>query len=323
MLKLEYLFENFELANAALAFYPHDAERTQEALRFFRISSNAVYPFWTEEGLCFLRLCPAAEKSFSEIAAEMEWILWLRERGYPAMQPVLTLDGECCRTIDTPWGAYCMSAFRAVAGKPVEEFAFTEEMIDAYGKALGRLHRLSAEFEPSARRPDYETVAADMRSMLPQSLHAVLDAVLKKLAAIPRTGENFGLVHYDFEPDNVFFEEETQTISVIDFDDSLYHFYALDVQQALECLAELAPQGEAEKYRAVFLHGYRSEYPLSAEMEGVFPLMRGFIDLRACARLHHCLQSEPPMRPEWLTELEGRLRDKCRWLEQRLQNGEY
>ena len=45
MLKLKYLFENFELAKLALTNWEHDEDTLDEYLKYFRISSNAVYPF--------------------------------------------------------------------------------------------------------------------------------------------------------------------------------------------------------------------------------------------------------------------------------------
>lgn len=45
MLKLENMFENFDLVREALAFWAHDDENLEEMLGYFRISSNAVYPF--------------------------------------------------------------------------------------------------------------------------------------------------------------------------------------------------------------------------------------------------------------------------------------
>lgn len=63
MLKLEYLFENYELAREALALWEHDEENLEEMLGYFRISSNAVYPFTREGRVCFLRLAPVGEKA--------------------------------------------------------------------------------------------------------------------------------------------------------------------------------------------------------------------------------------------------------------------
>lgn len=318
MLKLEYLFENFDLARTALAHYVHDPARLDESLTWFRISSNAVYPYFHQGELHFLRLCPTAEKQLPDIAAEIEFIRYLRAQGYPAMEPVHTLSGELCATISTPWGDYHMSAFKRVPGKALEDIPLTQDILHAYGSSLGRMHRLSADYTPTLRRPSYEDAAVTMRSALPGKLHPVLADVLHQLSRLPRTKESYGLVHYDYEVDNVFYDGATQRISVIDFDDSLYHFYALDVEQALDSLGELVPIADFPQARSAFLAGYRTEHPLPPEMEAAFPLMRRFIDLRTCARLHACLDSQPKENPAWLTSLKARLTARRDELEARL-----
>ena len=58
MLKLKYLFENFELAKLALTNWEHDEDTLGEYLKYFRISSNAVYPFSVQGKRHFLRLAP-------------------------------------------------------------------------------------------------------------------------------------------------------------------------------------------------------------------------------------------------------------------------
>lgn len=53
-------------------------------------------------------------------------------------------------------------------------------------------------------------------------------------AAMPATKVNFGLVHYDFEYDNVFYDSTSEECYAIDFDDAMYHWYAMDIEQALK-----------------------------------------------------------------------------------------
>lgn len=62
MLKLKYLFENYNLAKEALKNWEHDTDTLDEMLSQFRISSNAIYPFCQGGKVCFLRLAPTEEK---------------------------------------------------------------------------------------------------------------------------------------------------------------------------------------------------------------------------------------------------------------------
>ena len=153
MLKLKYMFENFELAKQTLQNYEYDTDRLDEALSWFRISANAVYPFFCSGELCFLRLAPAEEKNFHDIQGEIEFIQHLCACGYPAMEPIPAKNGTYCLSLDTPWGRYYACAFRRVSGKPLENTEMDDAVLYEYGAALGRLHSLSQSFTPSVRKP--------------------------------------------------------------------------------------------------------------------------------------------------------------------------
>ena len=296
MLKLRYLFENFALARLALERYAHDSDSLEECLRWFRISANAVYPYRNGGNLCFLRLAPVEEKSLSLVQGEIEWIGYLREKGYPAMKPI----GEAW-VLGSPWGRWCVSAFEGVAGKPVEACPPNDAMFFAMGAALARMHALCRDYQPANRRPDHRQVLGEIRHMLrenhaPSAVEEQLNALEAALCRLPETPETYGLLHYDFEPDNVFWDEKTQTCAVTDFDDSIYGWFALDVEQAL---CELPDENACQR----FMEGYRSVLPFTEDMERQRPLMRRFIDLRSYARLCHCLNDGISNPPEWMLAL--------------------
>jgi len=61
MLKLKYLFDNEDLAKMILENWKYDPSSI-EMFKYFRISSNAVYPFKSEEKVMLLRFAPCTEK---------------------------------------------------------------------------------------------------------------------------------------------------------------------------------------------------------------------------------------------------------------------
>lgn len=46
MLKLKYLFKNYDLAKEALKNWEHDDDKLDDILSQFWISSNAIYPYY-------------------------------------------------------------------------------------------------------------------------------------------------------------------------------------------------------------------------------------------------------------------------------------
>ena len=105
----------------------------------------------------------------------------------------------------------------------------------------------------------------------------------------------------------MFWDASSHHFSVIDFDDCLYGWYAMDVAQALNELDE--------EWTGPFLDGYRNTFPFTAEQEATLPLMRQYITLRSYARLKHCLSESVPTPPKWMVNLRTMLEKKVNLLE--------
>lgn len=103
VLKLEYLHNNEELASMLLGNWEFDPE-SLHLFQYYRISSNAVYPFENAGENQLLRFAPAAEKRKDNVRAELEFIAYLRECGYGVLEAVASNTGEKLVEADTPWG---------------------------------------------------------------------------------------------------------------------------------------------------------------------------------------------------------------------------
>lgn len=309
MLKLIYLSENFDLARFALAHWPHDNNTLDARFKWFRISSNAVYPFDREGQLCFLRMTPAEEKSAAHIRAELDFLAHLQQADYPALRPIPAGNGEYLLTLSTPWGIWHACAFTGVPGKNLESIPLTAEILLAYGSALGQLHRISMALAAPPDRPSWQDILTWCAPYLTEEyLRSECAAVADALAQLLREQHTYGLVHYDFEPDNVFYDGTR--CHAIDFDDCMLHFYAIDLLQALD---EIEPE-----YHVAFLQGYHAACPESGARESDFPLMRRFRDLYSLARLRHALSEIPSSQPDWMPQLIDLLKEKARSLEEQI-----
>lgn len=324
MLKLRYLFPNFDLAEKALASWSHDKETLRESFSKFRISSNAVYPFYYDNKLFFLRLSPTGEKQITNILGELEFMSYLRENHYPAAEPVPSLSGETLHTIDTECGSYYACVFRGVPGLRIDQSDYSDPIIRAYGQSLGRLHRLSSVYQPNFSKWDYsealrwcEVVLAEQDAL--DTVQCELRAIRKDLSVLPQNRDVYGLVHYDFEPDNVFYDFESGECHVIDFDDGMIHWFALDIEQALGELRDILNPEDSERAKAFFLEGYNEHNHLPSEFETAMPLMRRFIDLFRYTRIIRSVAESLDDEPEWMTELRNYLGSMTREYESRFE----
>ena len=329
MLKLKYLFENFELAKNCIQNYDHDPDSLNETLGWFRISSNAVYPFRQGARLCFLRLCPAAEKPIEDVESEVAVIAWLRAQGFAAMEPVSMKDGRLSGLFSTPWGDFVVSCFGQVPGQSLENCPATPALIEGYGRCLGQLHSLLERCPHGKNRQDYRGLLAQAEKRLeqygaPASVREAAQQLIARLEQLPTSPASYGLVHYDFEPDNVFYDSQSGQFSVIDFDDMIHCWYGLDVVRALDGLSDVGGDTDMPCVQldcdpaALFLQGYRSVRPFSQAEEAMLPLMRRLVQLAEYANLLYVLDADVPNPPEWMVHLRSVLEGKQRWLESQL-----
>jgi Ser/Thr protein kinase RdoA (MazF antagonist) len=311
VLKLRYLFANSELAAMLLGNWEHDRPSAQ-LFGSFRISANAVYPFLRHGERCYLRFAPLAEKSLESLEAELAFLCYLRTNGFPAAEPLPAESGEVALCSETPWGQYCACAFRSVRGRPLNAEPLRTEQVRQAGGTLGALHALSRAWPPCDHRPTH----ADVMDWTGRTLEdlgdheqalAELTLVREYFRAPPRSRENYGLIHYDFETDNVFLDEATGTMSVIDFDDAMYHWYGMDVEQAIDSLAESVPGQDAGAVTSVFLEGYGRESPVDELMLEHLPAFRRFANLYGYARIERSIAETWRNEPEWMQGLRHKL----------------
>lgn len=322
MLPLKYLFENYELAKECLKYYDHSERYLDEMLGHFRISSNAIYPFYADEKgkVCYLRLSPTAEKDPAEVASELHFITWLLEHGYPVMEPYPMKDGRLHDVIATRWGTYNVSCFEKVSGETLEDTNGSLELAYGYGRTLAELHNLSAEYPYSDERENCVGLLAKVKGQLeryhaPEIVRTQWKIVSEELSRLEINSDNYGLIHYDFEPDNVLYDEASEQFGVIDPDDSIRCFYALDVVRAIDAMDDVVEEELTEQAVRAFIEGYRSKRTFSEEQLASMPLMRKIVSLQEYATILHVLSEPAEEEPEWMIKIMEKLDMKIERIE--------
>lgn len=321
MMKLKHLIDNRELALHLLQAWGYDPNRL-DLLDQFRISANAIYPFYREGKLLFLRFAPQEEKSPAFVQSELDFMDYLRQRGLGVAETVPARSGETLLTCSTPWGDYTAVVFTRAPGQRADRINGTGQFYDLYGQTLGRLHALSREYAPSAApRPDWAAQLNWMQACLAECdapFPALEEAnrLRAELSRLPQTERNYGLIHYDYELDNVFYDEESGRITVIDFDDAHYHWFGMDVVATLNNLREELDEAYVEDAQRRFMEGYRSQmdYPDSQRM--LEPLFVRYANLYKYTRCLRSVHEPVANEPEWMQNLRKYLAGLMAGLEQ-------
>ena len=116
------------------------------------------------------------------------------------------------------------NGYRYREGAPLEEYFYNT------GKALGTIHRLSKEFKPVNRRPEFfdKYNREYIDAIIPNEYDALKKAIGERLDSyrnLPVDAGVYGLVHFDFSDGNYHIDMNNGNITVFDFDNCTYCWY--------------------------------------------------------------------------------------------------
>ena len=290
-------------AEAALERWRHDAG----SLRFFRSSANFVHVFRLDGVLHFLRLAEQSERRREAIEDELALLRVLVDRGLPVAIPLDSDRGHGVETLATPLGDFHACAFAGCAGEQWDEDdELGTDRLVKWGEALGRLHAEAKDLPRgfAASRETHEDRLAFIRSHLggDERARQELEAVATALARLPIDDRTYGLVHGDFELDNLFWNG---TISgIADFDDSFHCWYLGDVAFAL---ASVFPSPSTPSLET-FLAGYARHCELDEDVQAQLPVFWRLTSLQRYARLVRALDLPADQDyPDWMEALRAKL----------------
>lgn len=266
------------LADQLLIGWPHDSG----SARFLRMSANAVFSFTHAQRPCILRFNHETERNAEQLHTEVAYLQHLFAAGIPVAKPMPSLADRYVESVNTPYGWFHSVVFEAIAGQQLDIDALSLEQFGQWGQALGRLHRAAQSYAGTGR-PMWSDRLIEAMEYLPTAEREAHEAIAKlhaQLTTLPVDAETFGLIHYDFELDNLIWTP--QELVAIDFDDSTWCWFAADIAFALRDLFddEVAKINTNTAPFRAFIEGYRREKPLTAEAIALLPLF---------LRLHHAL----------------------------------
>ena len=298
-------------AKSLLQFWEHD----EGTLELWRASSNFVYAFERNQVQYFLRISFDQDNSIEQIKAELEFMQYLQSNGFPTVTPIQSNNKKLIETLKTPEGTYIAVVFNAANGINLDEDTITEKQMEEWGKSLASLHCLSKTYQPVCdRRKNWLDTVQFMEKVFKK--HPGEELALQELSelttwlqSLSTEKDVFGLIHYDFQLDNLLFEEDKEQpyFNVIDFDDAMYHWYALDLVTALDDFID-NDNPQSEVLLQSFLNGYRTKMVLENDTVAQFPQFQRYANLYKYARLLKSLDyGEIKDTPPWFNDLKVKL----------------
>lgn len=239
-----------------------------------------------------LRVSDIGDRTAEDYLAEAELVRYLARGGAGVADVVCSRDASPVTELSLDGRTAFVTLFEYARGELIADHGYSyiegvplREYFRRTGETLGKIHALSKKFSPEHERADYfdrfnaayiDTLIPDTYSTLKVRINELLDA----FAALPRSAEDYGTVHFDFSDGNYHIDYDTGKITAFDFDNSCRCFYMYDLANLWlhgeGWMRGAATTEERERvmgeYFDAILEGYRSETELSAAMLERLPL---------------------------------------------------
>lgn len=275
--------------------------------QLLRCNENWVYLL--EDANLVFRFTADYHRSPEQLKAELEWIHYLAKQRCSVVLPVASTAGELViRLNDGQFGVnnashttkpnvvikgeelpaaavgWSVTVFERARGKAlVDDSQFTPEIFKTWGRCIGELHRRTLAYAPrESVRPQWDNddgyhLAMNMVKKLGAEHFMVktYTDLLAQIHQLPKSSENFGLIHADIHHGN-FFVDNSGSFVIFDFDDCCYHWLLFDLAVPLATMELRFLRGQSpislRHFQRELLEGYSEEYPLPKKAEETIEL---------------------------------------------------
>ncbi len=255
---------------------------------------NIVFACDRDEGKVYLRLTTPLRRARAEIQAEINWIEHLAKSGLRVPRLIQDKAGNKILSFSEGKQHFEAVVFSALEGEhPSKDVAKNPKFLKTLGGLIAQMHLASQNYEGTHQGVKREEWFEErgLRHALAAAKHSKesflrhrLEQSISWMKSLDRTPESYGLVHADLGALNLFVEKD-DSIGIIDFDDSCYHWFVFDLAIVIFSMASrfdhAVRQPEEAQWLNNLLEGYQIIRPLSQQD---IELISGFIDF-ACLRL--------------------------------------
>lgn len=268
---------------------------------------NYVFEAYRGNNPVILRITHSSHRSKDEIQAELDWMNYLHKQKVNCPEAFTSSNNQLIEDLPASDGSFFYAClFSKVPGSRVKIKSpeFNDQLFHAWGKAIGQMHAVTKEYQPSKEiklRPSWEDEELlDIETYVPNEKEIIKNTklLIKELKSLPRTKDNFGLIHSDIHSGNFFYDGEC--VHVFDFDDCSYHWFASDIAIPLyysvlygyHNVSEMEREQFAINFLSHFIKGYEEHHSLPEAWKEQLPLFFMLRDITLYSVLHKKISPE-------------------------------
>ncbi len=240
----------------------------EDHIRLLDGFESFMFEFERDAEEFILRIGHSLRRSEALICGEVDWINFLADGAASVAKAVPSEEGKLVEHVDDgAGGRFLATAFVKAKGGPPRRAGWMPEFYERYGALVGKMHALSRGYEPADptwARPHWDDpIMLEVERFLPPSDGAVVERyreLTAHLDGLPRDDDSYRLIHQDAHTGNMFVDEDGR-ITLFDFDDCAYSWYANDIAIVLfyAVSSEDDPVLFAREFMRHFLRGYLTE----------------------------------------------------------------
>ena len=196
--------------------------------------TNKVFKVKHNRQNFYLRI---SERGFDYVSGEIHWLEYLKN-DIRVPELVASKNGKLIETFDYEGKELAICMFHELPGirwNKHNPSLLNEKTLFNWGKTMGRMHRLTKNYQPPNelhRRPRFEenfNPLSNYRAV--PSMQEKMARIQSEISSLPKDIDSYGLIHCDMHQQNILINDNE--ISVLDFDECQYGWFALDIGIAL------------------------------------------------------------------------------------------
>ncbi|KYK32326.1 MAG: phosphotransferase [Theionarchaea archaeon] len=239
---------------------------TQDKISHVGGFDNIVYEFERDGEPFVLRFTHSSHRTAELIKGEVDFLNYLADNDASVSRAVPSENGELVEVITLKNSYYSVVAFEKAKGVPAGKIKITEQSSDFFqelGQVIGKLHVLAKEYNPPNdwERPQwheddfyYSEKYVPSQPVIVEKSKMLIDYLL----SLPKDRNSYGLIHADVNLSNI--SVHNGKITLFDFDDSQYSWFAHDIAVALFFMIMDTGVQEKEPFAHSFLRNFMRGY---------------------------------------------------------------
>lgn len=227
---------------------------------------NIVYEYERDGESFILRFTHSSHRTVELVKGEIDFLNYLTDNDASVSRPVPSENGELVEVITLKNSYYSVAAFEKAKGIPAVKMNIDEQSNNFFqelGQTVGNLHALTKEYilPRNCKRPEWheDDFYYSEKYVPSQSIIVKKSKTLMEyLFTLPKGRNSYGLVHADVHTDNIYVHNGK--ITLYDFDDSRYSWFAHDIAVALFFMIMDTNVQEKEQFAHSFLRNFMKGY---------------------------------------------------------------